>query len=165
MNLSRSVFVALVPFALAAGGCAHSPPPRSDYAGGWVDDWHKTNEIAQRQNRYIFVCFTSMDAPSDNFSKRLFDEILDTPEFENYADGRLVMHQADFHWSATHPVQQDDPNAILAQLYHIRGYPTVVVLNPQGKKIADGKYQKGGPTEFVRQLNAAIETDRQRRPS
>ena len=56
-----------------------------------------------------------------------------------------------------------EQNEALAELYGIRGYPTIIVLNPDGERIAQSKYMEGGPGPFLDQLNRVIQLDRQRR--
>ena len=43
-------------------------------------------------------------------------------------------------------------NQKLQQQYGIRGYPTVIVLNGDGKKVVKLGYQEGGPGPFVDRL-------------
>jgi protein disulfide-isomerase len=43
-------------------------------------------------------------------------------------------------------------NQKLQQQYGIRGYPTVIVLNGDGKKVGKLGYQEGGPGPFVDRL-------------
>ena len=54
-------------------------------------------------------------------------------------------------------------NKTLAEMYAIRGYPMVILLNPLGQKIGDAKYLKGGPAPFIKQMDAAIKADEDRR--
>ena len=43
---------------------------------------------------------------------------------------------------------------MLADLYNIRGFPMVVVVNPLGQKLVDSKYMKGGPKAFLGELGS-----------
>ncbi|HET6251223.1 MAG TPA: hypothetical protein VFE47_26305 [Tepidisphaeraceae bacterium] len=137
--------------------------PKLDYNSGWITDWHMANAIAQQQKRYIFICFTSMDAPGVNFSQKIFDEIFKTDEFKKYAIKHLVTIQVDFPTIAKQEAPLVAQNKMLAQMYNIKGFPSVFVLNPQGQKIGDAKYMKGGPEEFIKQLDAAVKNDEERR--
>jgi hypothetical protein len=56
-----------------------------------------------------------------------------------------------------------EQNRMLAEMYNIRGYPTVIVLNPLGQKIIDAKYMKGGPSVFIAEMDKARKKDRDRR--
>ena len=39
------------------------------------------------------------------------------------------------------------------QKYNIQGYPTIIVLDSEGKKVGELGYMKGGPTAFIAELN------------
>ena len=133
--------------------------PHVDYSGGWLTDYTAAKTIASQQNRYLFIAFTSMDG--GEWSARMDKEIFQTPEFVAYAKKNLVLLKVDFPASATQPASSTD--RMLADLYNIRGYPTVVVINPLGQKLVDSKYMKGGPKTFLGELNPILQNDSIRR--
>lgn len=135
--------------------------PRLDYNGGWIEDYRTAQAIAQQQKRYIFLAFTSMD--SSEFSKKMDEEVFQTPEFKKYAGTKLVLVKIDFPTSTTQPTAVAAQNKILAEMFAVRGFPTMVVMNPQGQKIADSKYLKGGAEAFLKDLKPVIKADEDRR--
>jgi thioredoxin-related protein len=139
--------------------------PKIDYNSGWIDDYHMATAIAQQQKRYIFICFTSMD--SSEYSKKIFDEIFNSDDFQKFARKRLVTLQIDFPTvaatAATQPAGLVAQNKTLAEMYAVKGFPQVIVMNPLAQKIGDAKYMKGGPAEFLKQLQIAIKADEERR--
>ncbi|MDB5302029.1 MAG: hypothetical protein JWO87_3692 [Phycisphaerales bacterium] len=138
--------------------------PRLDYNLGWVEDFRRAQAIAQQQKRYIFIAFTSMDG--GEWSKKMFDEIFETDAFKAYAGKHLVLVRLDFPAATsatTQPEALKTQNRTLAEAYNIRGVPTVVVLNPQGKKMGESKYMKGGPDAFLKQLDAPLREDAEHR--
>jgi thioredoxin-related protein len=44
-------------------------------------------------------------------------------------------------------------NDALAKKYDIKGYPTIIVLDSEGKKVGELGYMKDGPTAFIAALN------------
>ncbi|HWE01896.1 MAG TPA: thioredoxin fold domain-containing protein [Tepidisphaeraceae bacterium] len=134
---------------------------RLDYNGGWIDDYHTAQAVAQQQKRFIFLCFTAMD--SSEFSKKIFEEIFDTEEFKDYAKKHLVTVRIDFPTATTQPTSLATQNKMLAEMYAIRGFPWCICLNPQGQKIADSKYMKGGPEVFLKELSTTIKLEEDRR--
>ena len=40
--------------------------------------------------------------------------------------------------------------------YEVRGFPTIVILNPKGKEIGRTGYKPGGPQAYVEHLQAII---------
>ncbi|HZK81420.1 MAG TPA: thioredoxin family protein [Humisphaera sp.] len=134
---------------------------RLDYNGGWIEDYHAAQAVAQQQKRFIFICFTAMD--SSDFSKKIFADIFDTPEFKDYARKHLVTVKIDFPTATTQPTALVTQNKMLAEKYAIRGFPWCICLNPQGQKIAESKYMKGGPEVFLKELSTTIKLDEDRR--
>jgi hypothetical protein len=51
---------------------------------------------------------------------------------------------------------------MLAELFSIKGYPMVVVMNPKGEKLLESKYMRDGPTYFMKQLTPIVEKDADR---
>jgi thioredoxin-related protein len=133
--------------------------PHVDYSGGWLTDYSTARTISSQQNRYLFIAFTSMDG--GEWSARMDKEIFQTPEFVTYAKKNLVLLKADFPAGSTQPASATD--RMLADLYNIRGYPTVVVVNPLGQKLVDSKYMKGGPKAFLGELDPILRNDSIRR--
>jgi protein disulfide-isomerase len=43
-------------------------------------------------------------------------------------------------------------NATLAQKFEIQGFPTIVLLNGEGKMVGALGYTPGGPTAFIEEL-------------
>jgi thioredoxin-related protein len=133
--------------------------PHVDYSGGWLTDYSAAKTISSQQNRYLFIAFTSMDG--GEWSARMDKEIFQTPEFVTYAKKNFVLLKVDFPTSGTQPASSTD--RMLADLYNIRGFPTVVVVNPLGQKLVDSKYMKGGPKAFLGELDPILQNDSIRR--
>jgi protein disulfide-isomerase len=80
-------------------------------------------------------------------------EVLDTPEFQEYAAKNVVLVKLDFPHKL---VQGDDlkkANAALKTQYDVHGFPTLLVLDKDGKEIGrQVGYSKGGPQAFITKL-------------
>jgi protein disulfide-isomerase len=135
--------------------------PRLDVPSGWIEDMRLAQAVASQQNRYILVDFTSMD--SSDWCQKMQKEILDTDEFTSYARKKLVLVRIDFPTTTTQPDSLKTQNQTLAEMYNVRGYPTVVVLNPLGQEVTDAKYEKGGPGPLLAQMDDVIKRDTERR--
>lgn len=136
--------------------------PRLDYNSGWIEDYHMAQAVAQQQKRYIFIAFTDYR----EFSKKMDDEIFNTDEFKQYARKKLCLLRVNFPAADTQPAQPPalaTQNKILAELFAIRGFPSVILLNPLGQRIGDGKYMKGGPEAFLKAISAAVKADEDKR--
>jgi len=135
--------------------------PKIDYSGGWVDDLEKAKTIAAQQERFIFIAFTSMD--HGDWSRKMDEEIFQTSGFKSYARKKLVPVRLDFPTASTQPATLAAQNRTLAELYNVRGFPTIILLNPLGQKVADAKYMHGGPGPFLAELDRVIRNDADRR--
>lgn len=142
--------------AYATGAVAAKPLPKGSRSGGagtggqWATDYDTAIATASGTNRKIFLFFTGSDWCG--WCKRLESEILDTPEFQEYARENLVLVKLDFPQRIPQPEQLKAQNKQLSQRYRIEGYPTVVILNNSGTTIGRTGYKRGGPGPFIAQL-------------
>jgi len=65
-------------------------------------------------------------------------------EFATYAKNNLVLVEVDFPRHKKLPTEQKTANDALQAKYKIEGYPTIIVLNGDGKKVGELGYMKGG---------------------
>jgi thioredoxin-related protein len=135
--------------------------PHIDYNGGWLTDYNVARTISAQSERCIFLAFTDMN--EGDWSRRMDEEIFQTSQFRQYARKNLVLVRLDFSPSTTRPDVQSAQNKTLADLFNIRGFPTIVVVNPLGQKLLDSKYMKGGPMTFLSELDPILQNDAQRR--
>jgi protein disulfide-isomerase len=105
---------------------------------------------AKAENRHVFLFFTGSDWCS--WCKRLNKEILSTPEFARYSKEKLILVELDFPKKRKLTPTVKAQNAKLADKYKIEGYPTVIVLDSAGSKLAELGYQEGGPAPFIARL-------------
>jgi len=79
---------------------------------------------------------------------RLQKEVLKTPEFATWANENVVLVELDFPRKNTMSAEIQNQNNQLQQLFEVRGYPTVWIVNAE---IKDGKtnFQKLGTTGYV----------------
>jgi len=77
-------------------------------------------------------------------------EVLSTADFKAYADQHLVVLIADFPARRQLPDDVAAQNNFLKNRYRVDGYPTFVVLSPQGAEIDRvSGYVRGGPQAFI----------------
>ena len=121
-------------------------------AAEWITDYPRALARAQAEHRNVFLFFTGSDWCG--WCKRLDGEILSTAEFKDYAKAKLILVKLDYPRQLEQPDALKHQNKALAGQYKIRGYPTVIVLNPAGKQVKELGYQEGGPVPFVSALRA-----------
>lgn len=117
----------------------------------WLTDLPQAQAQAKTENKIVLMDFTGSDwCP---WCIKFKKEVLDAPEFQKYAAKNVVLVEVDF---PNKKVQSDDlkkANTALKKQYEITGFPTLVVLNKDGKKIGEQVgYSKGGPKAFIAKL-------------
>jgi thiol-disulfide isomerase/thioredoxin len=75
---------------------------------------------------------------------KLNREVFSKPEFQEYANKNLVLLEIDFPRSKTQSDTVKKQNEELATQYQIQGFPTVVVLNEEGRKVGELATWKAG---------------------
>jgi protein disulfide-isomerase len=119
-------------------------------AAEWLTDYDVALGKARAEHKTILLDFTGSDWCG--WCKKLKSEVFDQPEFDAFANANLVLVEVDFprHWVLSRA--QQDANNSLAQKYGIRGYPTIILLNASGNKIAETGYRDGGPKPYIAHL-------------
>ena len=135
--------------------------PKIDYTGRWLEDFRLAQAIAAQTDRDILVSFSSLD--SSEWSQRMDKEIYQQDDFKDYARKNLVLMRADFPRTTRQPDKIAEQNRLLAEAHGVRGYPTVIFINPRGQKFGEAKYMKGGPAAFIAALDALRKADYDRR--
>ena len=117
----------------------------------WLTDLPKAQAQARAENKIVLMDFTGSDWCG--WCIKFKKEVLDTAEFQDYAAKNAVLVELDF---PNKKVQSDDlkkANAALKDQYKIEGFPTLIVLDKNGKEIGrQVGYLAGGPKKFIAKL-------------
>ena len=105
-------------------------------AGGinWQTDFTAATNAAAARNLPIFAYFSGSD-----WSKkcmRFNNIVLKKPEFQKIARSNFIMLQIDSPRKIPLSPEIQQKNDAIRKMYGINGYPTVLLLNYQGKVIA-----------------------------
>jgi len=119
-------------------------------AGEWLTDLPKAQEQAKKDNKLVLLDFTGSDWCG--WCIKLKKEVFDTKEFKDYAERNLVLVEVDFPRKKQQSEEQKKANQALQEKYKIEGYPTIIVLDSEGKQIGELGYMRGGPEPFIRKL-------------
>lgn len=118
-------------------------------------NWHtslpEAQALAKKENKLVMMDFTGSDWCG--WCIKLNKEIFSTPEFSEYAKKNLVLVELDFPHKKAQSDELKTANKELAKKYAIRGYPTIIVLNSEGKQVGTLGYMKGGPQAFIAELD------------
>jgi thioredoxin-related protein len=140
------VLLAGVATAQASDSAAPTDKPRGEVT--WLTNLDEAKALAAESNRLVLMNFTGSDwCPPCMQLKR---DILATPEFAVYAADKLVLLELDFPRRTALPEQLQRQNRQLSIDFSVDGFPTLVLLDPQGKELTRSVgYMRGGPKQFV----------------
>lgn len=116
----------------------------------WMTDLPKAQAQAKTEKKLVMLDFTGSDWCG--WCIKLNKEVFNTPEFIEYAKKNVVPVEVDFPNKKKQTAELKKANDALQAKYGIKGYPTIVVLNGDGKKVGQLGYMKGGPKAFIAEL-------------
>ena len=120
-------------------------------AGEWLTDVPKALDRAKAEKKVVLLDFTGSDWCG--WCKRLDKEVFSTTEFKDYSTKNLVLVEVDFPNQKKLGPELKKANDGLKNKYKVNGFPTLVVLNGEGREIGrQVGYMEGGPKAFIAKL-------------
>src|SRR5258708_5558782 len=117
----------------------------------WLTDVPKAVEKAKSENKLVMLDFTGSDWCG--WCIKLHKEVFSQSEFADYAKKNLVLVEVDFPRRKEQSAELKKANQALQEKYKIEGYPTLILLNKDGKQAGQMGYMAGGPKPFLGQLD------------
>ena len=122
---------------------------------GFTDNLDEALKSAKANKRYVVAVFSGSDWCG--WCKKLEKEILSTETFRKGAVGRYELVYID------NPRNKDllsehgkKNNSELTSKYDIHGFPTVLILDADGKKVAEMGYDAGGPKKYLEKIEEEV---------
>jgi thioredoxin-related protein len=78
-------------------------------------------------------------------------------EFQKFAADNLILFEADFPRGKKMADKTKKQNEELAAKYGVRGYPTVFLLDAEGKNIGQTGYKEGGAQAYIAHLKELLQ--------
>ena len=140
-------------FAALVIMCAsiHAAPP-----SGWTEDYAQAVEKAKAGKKNILLDFTGSDWCG--FCIALDKEVFDSMKFKSWARQNVELVKVDFPHGKKQSDKVKAQNAELkGKFMKSGGFPTVVIIDPDGKEIARKMgYRPGtGPAAYLKELSPA----------
>jgi protein disulfide-isomerase len=145
MKIRIALFTVL--FA-ALVGCAQQEGSSAEAT--WMTDLDAALELAAEQEKHVLVNFSGSDWCG--WCIKLDKEVFSQESFVEFANENLILVLADFPRYKPQSAEQKQANESLAQKYGVRGFPTVLIFNPQGNLIEQTGYQRGGADAYVEMI-------------
>lgn len=100
----------------------------------WKTNYKDALATAAKDQRFVYMFFTGSDwCP---YCQVLQKQVFDQPEFAKLADEYLVPLMLDFPSRKQQAAALRSQNEFLQSYYKVSGYPTVIILAPDGRYIA-----------------------------
>jgi thioredoxin-related protein len=120
----------------------------------WLTDFAKAKAQAAERKVPILADFSGSDWCG--WCKKLDREVFSQEDFLKFASANYVLFIADFPSQKKLPKDVADQNKMLAEQFHVEGFPTVLVLNAEGKELARTGYQPGGTAKYIEHLKSLV---------
>jgi protein disulfide-isomerase len=141
---NRSLLLALCLFV--AGVCvAQAAKP------GWSENFAEAKTQATAQKKHLLLDFTGSDWCG--WCIKIDKEVFAKPEFKELGDKKLVLVEVDFPKAIPQTPAIKAQNEGLERKYKVNGYPTLVLLDPNGKEV---KRWEGFHAAFLEELKKEV---------
>ena len=154
--------LAILPI-LAAALCATADQTTVPFSGAelgaWTQDYAAATNAAATSGKPVLLGFTGSDWCGE--CMLMENRVFLTQEWEDWTATNLYLVALDFPQDESKvPEDFQKRNRELAKQYGVRGYPTYVVLNPQGRELGRlGVDRDATPDEFIRKLGGVLGSD------
>jgi thioredoxin-related protein len=122
---------------------------------GWETNWEAAKAKSKAENKPILINLTGSDWCG--WCIKIEKEIFSTKEFQEFAAANVVLMEADFPRKKELSAELKKQNEILKKEYLEEGYPTVFLLDAEGKKLSeDLGVLKGGTEAYIKKITELI---------
>ena len=101
---------------------------------GWDDDCEKSLAKAKEDQKMVLLDFTGSDWCG--YCIKLDEEVFSKSAFKKFAKENLVLVELDYPRGKNLPKKTKEQNDGLKSKYGISGYPTIILLDSEGKEAA-----------------------------
>ena len=140
----------------ARKAAAKKVPPKTDATStpaGFTDNLDEALAKAKAEGKLVYACFSGSDWCY--WCKKLEKEVLSDPLFvAGVMDDYVLVFIDSPENKALLSDRAKAENEKLTKKYGIRGFPTALILDGNGKKIGKTGYRQGGAAEYVKHLKS-----------
>ena len=127
----------------------------SSFAGeGWLTNFNEAKALSAKTGKPILADFSGSDWCG--WCMKLDREVFSTDTFKKYAKKNLVLLLVDYPQEKPQTAEVKQQNQDLMNKYGIRGFPTVLLLNKDGKELGRTGYQQGGPKKYIKHIKSLL---------
>ena len=128
----------------------------ADEKSAWMTDYEAAVAEAKATGKPVLADFTGSDWCG--WCIKLSKETFDQPKFLEYAKDHLVLLELDYPNGKEQSEAVNKQNAELSEKFKIQGFPTLVLIDGDGKEIARHVgYLAGGPDAMIEWIKKSTE--------
>lgn len=142
MKLHAPLFALLVSFSCVSLATAAKP--------GWTENFAEAKTQAAAQKKHLLLDFTGSDWCG--WCIKIDKDVFSTADFKGFGEKNLVLVELDFPNAKPQTPAVKTQNAELGRKFKVNGYPTLVLLDPEGKEV---KRWEGFKPSFLEELKKA----------
>lgn len=120
----------------------------------WLTDFEKAKKTAAEKKLPILVNFSGSDWCG--WCKKLDKEVFSQDVFKKYAKDNLVLLLVDFPYFKEQAEKEKTQNKELALKFGVEGFPTVVLIDAEGKQLARTGYKPGGAEAYAEHIKELL---------
>jgi len=120
----------------------------------WFTNYDEALEYSKVTNKPLILLFTGSDWCS--WCQKLDREVLQQSEFAEMCADKFVFVMVDFPHSHDLPPAQEHQNLGLKNMYGVRGFPKMVIVDEKQQKVVYINYRRGGPKKHAERLLNAL---------
>jgi thioredoxin-related protein len=122
----------------------------------WRTDFDAAKARAKTEKKLLLVDFTGSDWCG--WCIKLKGEVFDKEAFRTEAPKRFVLVELDFPHEKELSKELKAQNEKLRDEFKVQGYPTVLMLDAEGKLVGRTGYRPDGPEEYVKHLGEMVQS-------
>ncbi len=123
----------------------------------WLTDFNKAKQVSKDIGKPILIDFSGSDWCG--WCVKLDKEIFSREIFKKYAKENLVLMMVDFPRNKKQSNEVKKQNKALLKKYSVRGFPTVFLVDSEGKVLARTGYRRGGAQKYVDHLKKILDPE------
>lgn len=116
----------------------------------WYTNYTQAAAAAKQANKPMILFFTGRDWCG--WCKKLDQEVFLSPDFIKAVGNNFIFVELDFPMNKQIPQPLSQQNVMLKQQFGITGYPTVIILDPNGNVLGETGYRPGGGKAYAEYL-------------
>jgi len=125
--------------------------------GIWHREYAAARNEAVAEGKNLLIVFTGTDWIE--ICTKFYDEILGQPEFIDAVSSEFALLKLEYPKDSKLPREEAVQKALLRDAYRVRGFPTVVLTDAEGRPFGLNGFQPTSPKEYAGQLLGIVTTN------